>query len=377
MTSSNGLSWGGTKRGERRRSWSVALEIKLNGLSPLPTAPVKYFTGELPAQPIKIAFVFSGNGSQWAGMGVEAYQENRHFRQCFQSFSALFEYYLGERLTDILVSADLSSRLADTKVAQPLLFAVQVSLSDCLSALGVKPDVVLGHSVGEIAAAYVAKALTAAEAVAIIAKRSLHQDLLAGEGKMAAVVLDEDGALAFAKAHDLDDICIAAINAPNSVTISGPVHQIEAFKNAARQAHIVVHILDINYPFHHPIIDRAKDAFLADLLDVAPDAGTASFISTVTGELYDGRLLDTKYWWRNVRDPVLFKVACQAAMAMGCNLFIEIAPRPILSNYVTEIAKEASIQAVAVPTLLREVPLPGRDPVSQSFARAVAHGAPA
>ncbi len=351
------------------------MEIKLNGLNPLPKAPVKYFTGELPAQPIKIAFVFSGNGSQWAGMGVEAYQENRHFRQCFESFSALFEYYLGEKLIDILVSDDLSLRLADTKVAQPLLFAVQVSLSDCLSALGVKPDVVLGHSVGEIAAAYVAKALTAAEAVAIIAKRSLHQDLLAGEGRMAAVVLDEDGALAFAKSHDLDDICIAAINAPNSVTISGPVHQIEAFKNAARKAHIVVHILDINYPFHHPIIDRAKDAFLADLVDIAPDTGVISFISTVTGELYDGRLLDTKYWWRNVRDPVLFKVACQAAMVMGCNLFIEIAPRPILLSYVTEIAKEASIQAVAVPTLLREVPIHGRDPVSQSFARAVAHGA--
>ncbi|NTF86801.1 SDR family NAD(P)-dependent oxidoreductase [Agrobacterium rhizogenes] len=334
-------------------------------------------TGEVPGQAVKIAFVFSGNGSQWAGMGVEAYQENRHFRQCFQSFSALFEYYIGEKLTDILVSSDLSLRLADTKIAQPLLFAVQASLSDCLAALGVKPDIVFGHSVGEIAAAYAAKALTAAEAVAIVAKRSLHQDLLAGAGKMAAVVLNEDAALAFAKSNGLGEICIAAINAPNSVTISGPVHEIEAFKDAARRAHIVAHILDINYPFHHPIIDRAKDAFLADLPDVAPDAGTGSFISTVTGELHDGRLLDTQYWWRNVRDPVLFKVACQAAIAMGCNLFIEIAPRPILSNYVMEIAKQASVQVVAIPTLLREAPVPGRDPVSQSFARAVAHGAPA
>ncbi len=78
-------------------------------------------TGEVPGQAVKIAFVFSGNGSQWAGMGVEAYQENSHFRQCFQSFSALFEYYLGEKLTDILVSSDLSLRLADTKIAQPVL----------------------------------------------------------------------------------------------------------------------------------------------------------------------------------------------------------------------------------------------------------------
>ncbi|OCJ12015.1 beta-ketoacyl synthase [Rhizobium sp. AC27/96] len=333
--------------------------------------------GEAPAQATKIAFVFSGNGSQWAGMGVGAYQENRHFRQCFQSFSALFEYYLGEKLTDLLVAPDLSARLADTKIAQPLLFAVQASLSDCLWAMGVRPDAVFGHSVGEIAAAYAAKALTAAEAVAIVAKRSLHQDLLAGEGKMAAVVLNEDAAIAFARSNGLDSICIAAINAPNSVTISGPVGEIEAFRDAARKAHIVAHILDINYPFHHPIIDRAKDAFLADLPDVAPDDGAGTFISTVTGELRDGRLLDAQYWWRNVRDPVLFKAGCQAAMAMGCNLFIEISPRPILTNYVAEIAKQASIQVIAIPTLPREAPIAGHDPVSQSFARAVANGAPA
>ena len=333
--------------------------------------------GEAPAQPAKIAFVFSGNGSQWAGMGVGAYQENRHFRQCFQSFSALFEYYLGEKLTDLLAAPDLGSRLADTKIAQPLLFAVQASLSDCLWAMGVKPDAVFGHSVGEIAAAYAAKALTAAEAVAIVAKRSLHQDLLAGEGKMAAVVLNEEVALTFARSHGLDNICVAAINAPNSVTISGPVSEIEAFKDAARKSQIVAHVLDINYPFHHPIIDRAKDAFLADLPDVAPDSGTGTFISTVTGELSDGRLLDTQYWWRNVRDPVLFKAGCQTAMAMGCNLFIEISPRPILSNYVAEIAKQSSVQVVAIPTLLREGHLAGHDPVSQLFARAVANGAPA
>ncbi|NLR95698.1 SDR family NAD(P)-dependent oxidoreductase [Rhizobium sp. P38BS-XIX] len=333
--------------------------------------------GEAPMQATKIAFVFSGNGSQWAGMGVGAYQENRHFRQCFQSFSALFEYYLGEKLTDILVAPDLSSRLSDTKIAQPLLFAVQASLSDCLWATGVRPDAVFGHSVGEIAAAYAAKALTAAEAVAIVAKRSLHQDLLAGEGKMAAVVLNEDAALAFAKTHGLNSICIAAINAPNSVTISGPVAEIEAFKDAARKSQIVAHVLDINYPFHHPIIDRAKDAFLADLPDVAPDGGAGTFISTVTGALRDGRLLDAQYWWRNVRDPVLFKAGCLAAMDMGCNLFIEISPRPILSNYIADIAKQASIQVIAIPTLLREAPAAGHDPVSQSFARAVANGAPA
>ncbi|APO75898.1 beta-ketoacyl synthase protein [Rhizobium etli 8C-3] len=329
--------------------------------------------GEVPGQGVRVAFVFAGNGSQWPGMGVDAYRENAHFRQCFQSFSALFEYYLGEKLTDLLFSKDLPERLADTKIAQPMLFAVQAALTDCLSAQGLRPDAVFGHSVGEIAAAYAAKVLTAAEAVAIVAKRSQHQDLLAGEGKMAAVVMSADAALAFAKANGFDNICIAAINAPNSVTISGPSDEVQAFRDAARKAQIVAHVLDINYPFHHPIIDRAKDAFFDDLPDLEPDAGTGTFISTVTGRHADGQTLDTAYWWRNVRDPVLFKDACEAAMEMGCNLFIEISPRPILSNYVTDIAKSISHQAAVIPTLARESGT-GRDPVAQSFARAVAHG---
>lgn len=331
--------------------------------------------GEAPAQAAKIAFVFSGNGAQWAGMGVEAYNENRHFRQCFQSFSALFEYHLGEKLTDVLVSSDLPLRLGDTKIGQPLLFAVQASLSDCLAALGVRPEVVFGHSVGEIAAAYAAKALTAAEAVAIVSKRSRYQDIFAGQGKMAAVVLNEEAALAFAKSNGLDNVCIAAINAPNSVTISGPVEEVQAFRDAARKAQIVAHVLDINYPFHHPIIDSAKDAFLADLPEIEPETGSCTYISTVTGKVQDGRGLDAEYWWHNVREPVLFKSAAETALELGCNLFIEISPRPILGNYVSEVAKQHSAQAVVTSTLQREVPVQGRDPVAQSFARAVAFGA--
>lgn len=331
--------------------------------------------GEALAQNARIAFVFSGNGAQWAGMGVAAYQENRHFRQCFQSFSALFEYHLGEKLTDLIVSADLAQRLGDTKIAQPLLFAVQASLSDCLATLGVKPEAVFGHSVGEVAAAYAARILTAAEVVAIVAKRSRYQDMFAGKGKMAAVALNEEAAAAFASGNGLENICVAAINAPNSVTISGPSDEIQAFKDAARKVQIAVHILDINYPFHHPIIDSARDAFLADLPEIGPEAGTCTFISTVTGTVQDGRGLDAEYWWHNVREPVLFRSATETALQMGCTLLVEISPRAILSSYLTDIARQQSVQASVIPTLPREPHKPGRDPVAQSFARAVAHGA--
>lgn len=331
--------------------------------------------GEAVVRDAKVAFVFSGNGSQWAGMGVEAFRENLHFRQCFTSVSALFKFHSDITLTDLLTDPDLDKKLADTKIAQPLLFAVQAALSDSLVAMGIKPVAVFGHSVGEIAAAYAAGALSLVDAVSIVAKRSLHQDLLAGHGTMAAAMLGEEAARAFAEARGLDELCVAAINAHNSVTISGPAEQISAFRDAARKAKIPVQLLDINYPFHHPIIDRAKDAFLSDIPDIAPRRTELTYLSTVTGAALEGTQLDPDYWWKNVREPVRFQAAAEAAIEMGCRLFIEISPKPILSSYVKETIKQAAAPAMVVPTLLRDVGETGQDPISAAMARAVAHGA--
>lgn len=331
--------------------------------------------GEAPVKNAPIAFVFSGNGSQWAGMGVEAFRENLHFRQSFTSVSALFKFHADIVLTDLLTDPELDKKLADTKIAQPLLFAIQAALSDSLVAMGIKPAAVFGHSVGEIAAAYAAGALSLVDAVAIVAKRSLHQDMLAGQGTMAAVMLGEAAARAFAEARGLNALCVAAVNAHNSVTISGPVHEVTAFRDAARKAKIPVQILDINYPFHHPIIDQAKEAFLADIPDISPRRTELTYFSTVTGGALDGTELDPDYWWKNVREPVRFQAAAEAALELGCRLFIEISPRPILSSYVKETVKQAAFPATVVPTLLRDLGVPGHDPVSASMARAVAHGA--
>ncbi|WP_132663928.1 type I polyketide synthase [Rhizobium sp. PP-CC-3G-465] len=332
-------------------------------------------TGEAVTRDAKVAFVFSGNGSQWAGMGADAFRENLHFRQCFTSISALFKFHADLDLAALLTDPDLAHKLADTKIAQPLLFAVQAALSDSLVAMGIKPTAVFGHSVGEIAAAYAAGALSLVDAVAIVAKRSLHQDLLAGKGTMAAVMLGDEAAQAFAEKHGIANVCVAAINARNSVTISGPVAEVTAFRDAARKAKIPVQILDINYPFHHPIIDQAKKAFMGDIPDLAPRTTEIAYLSTVTGERLDGSQLDVDYWWKNVREPVRFQAATEAAIALGCTLFLEISPRPILSSYVKETIKAATAPGIVVPTLLKEVAAKGIDPVSRAMARAIAHGA--
>ena len=330
--------------------------------------------GEVPGKVTKTAFVYAGNGSQWAGMGLDAYRESSQFRSRFDHFSQLFQSRADIDISALLFADDLDQQLRDTRIAQPLLFAVQAALTDCLVSYGVKPDLVFGHSVGEVAAAYAAGILSAEDATTVVTIRSKHQHALAGMGTMAAVVMSEPAAVAFAQRHGLDNIKVAATNAHNSVTISGPIEEIKSFKAAAQTTRNTVHILDINYPFHHPVIDGERDAFLAEIPSLSPQPGHTTFVSTVTGSAIDGQLLDATYWWRNVREPIAFEAAVNVALEAGSNIFIEISPRPILSTYVTETAKQISASAVVLPTLARPGLGDGIDPVKRSALRAMSHG---
>lgn len=330
--------------------------------------------GEAPGKTVQTAFVFAGNGSQWSGMALDAYRENPTFRRRFDYHAALFEDRSGQDLLSILDDAQLDHMLKDTRIAQPLLFAIQASLTDCLAEQGVRPDMVLGHSVGEIAGAYAAGILTSADAATVTAVRSGCQHALAGAGTMAAVALSEAATEDFILRHGLVRICVAAVNAPNSVTISGDVGEIAEFKRLAQKSRIPVRILDIDYPFHHPAIDNERGAFLAAIPAITPLAGHTRFVSTVTGDVLQGVALDANYWWRNVREPVAFGAAVSTAINAGCNLFIEISPRPILLGYVQETARQTAAAVAAIPTLSRPGSDGGIDPVQAAALRAVAHG---
>ncbi len=329
--------------------------------------------GEAPAGETRIAFAFSGNGSQWIGMAQDAYRYDRDFFDRFNEICAAFKPWFDVDLVSLFVSQDLAASLPDTRIAQALLFAIQATLSDRLISRNIKPWMVFGHSVGEIAAAYCAGALSLEHAVAVVAVRSRHQHALAGEGKMAAVALSADRALEVARRNGLSGIEVGAINTPSSVTISGPVAEIKAFKDIGRKEHIPVHILDIDYPFHHPIIDRERDAFLAEIPAYQPRSGDIKFISSVTGTIESGDKLDAVYWWRNVRDAVRFADATAEALEQGCNLFIEIGPRPILSSYLAENTRQAGVSVSILSTLTR--PALSTNPLPHIVAQAVSCGA--
>ncbi|MFC3071887.1 type I polyketide synthase [Shinella pollutisoli] len=331
--------------------------------------------GEAPAADPKVAFVFAGNGAQWAGMGVEAFRSNDSFRRHLTAISALFEAHLDERLSTLLTDPALEERLSDTRVAQPLLFSIQVALAQCLIGAGIKPAAVLGHSIGEVAAAHIAGALSLVDAVAVVAVRSRCQHVTQGRGTMAAALCSEETALEFLRRNGFDDLTVGAVNASNSITISGPGDKIAAMRTLARRQKIAVQPLDIDYPFHHPLIDEAKEEFLKTLPALSPREAEYDFISTVTGDVIDGVKLDAAYWWRNVREPVHFMQGMARAMAAGCNLLVEISPRAILTNYLKDAVKVAGASAQIISTLGKEDEKEGQDPVSRCIMRAIAHGA--
>ncbi|WLR93289.1 SDR family NAD(P)-dependent oxidoreductase [Shinella zoogloeoides] len=346
----------------------AVIDDQLAGLAGMAAA-----VGEAPVGEPRVAFVFAGNGAQWAGMGVDALRTNPDFRRHFSAISALFEDQIGEKLTALLVADDLAERLADTRVAQPLLFSIQVALAQCLIGAGIRPAAVLGHSIGEVAAAHIAGALSLVDAVAVVAVRSRCQHITKGKGTMAAALCGEEAARDFIRRNGLDGLTVAAVNAGNSVTISGPKDEIAALRTIGRRQKLAVQLLEIDYPFHHPLVDEAKEEFLRTLPKIAPRATEYDFISTVTGERIDGIELDGAYWWRNVREPVYFMQGVAQALAQGCNLLMEISPRPILTNYLKDAVKTSGAPAQLVPTLDKSEDT--GDPVANCIIRALAHGA--
>ncbi len=329
-------------------------------------------TGLAPSSPPKVCFVYSGNGCQWAGMGRIAFDRNAVFRRHFHTVDALFGELGDWSLVNALHDPGLADLLKQTRIAQPLLFAIQSALTASLTELGLRPDMVLGHSVGEVAAAEASGAISLAEAVRVIFHRSEHQEAAHGLGGMAAVNLSHHEAEALILGSGEEGLEIAATNSPGSVTISGPAKAIHAFSRIARRGRVAVRVLDLAYPFHSGLLEALRLPLLESLGDVAANAGTTPFISTVTGDVLAGEALDGEYWWRNVREPVRFRDAIEAAGRQGATLFVEIGPRPILSNNIADTLSEAGLDGSVIPSLVEKADQ--SDPLPMVAARALVLG---
>ncbi len=297
------------------------------------------------------AFIYSGNGSQWPGMGGQLLKEEPLFRRAIEEVDALFRRHADFSLADELAGKNGQGRYAYTEFAQPALFAFQVGVTQMLRHHGLTPVAVAGHSVGEVAAAWAAGALTLEAAIEVIFHRSQLQATVKGKGAMTAIGLGRDAAMAVLLDLGLwPTLTLAGINSSRGVTIAGGADallQLEAHLGAGK---IFQRRLDIDYAFHSRTMNEIEIGVRAALADIKPRKCDVPFYSTVTGKLVNGAELNAEYWWNNIRQPVLFEQAIKNLLADGTNIFIEVGPHPVLRSYINSCLKDMDIEGRIVCT---------------------------
>ena len=333
--------------------------------------PALVVEGRAVASPARLAFTFSGNGSQWFGMGRDLLADPLA-GEWIARVDAALRPLTGWSVAATLASSGPENIYERTEIAQPALFALQVAVFEWLRAHGVEAGAMVGHSVGEVAAAYAAGALTLADACRVIAERSRAQAPTAGAGRMAALGLSEADA-ASAIAPYGEGLTIAAVNAPRSVTVAGDAVAIEALGGEFAGGNVFFRALDLDYAFHSRAMDPIRAGLIAQLAGLEPREGGARFVSTVAGGAVDGGRLDAEYWWDNIRKPVRFAAAIGALAADGYNIFLEIGPHAVLDGYVRECLRGSGGEGVSIPTLRREAL--ERDALWLALGRCYAAGA--
>lgn len=303
------------------------------------------------ARPVgKTVFVFPGQGSQWVGMGLELLERSTVFADHLQRCEKALREYVDWSLIDVIRAAPGAPGLDRVDVVQPVLWAIMVSLAELWRSLGVTPDAVIGHSQGEIAAAYVAGALSLEDAAKVVALRSRLLVQLSGAGGMASVAVHLDRAQELL-APWTGRLNIAAVNGVSSIVVSGQVEAVAELVSRCDADGIRARRIDVDYASHSFQVDAIRDDLIAAVKDVAPRSSEVAFYSTVTGALLDTAALSADYWYRNIRETVQFERAVRAASGAGHQVFIESSPHPVLIAGIEETL--GADQPVTIPSLGR------------------------
>ena len=300
-------------------------------------------------------FVFSGQGPQWWGMGRELLREEKIFREKIEECNELFREFADWGLIEELLRDESTSRMQQTAIAQPAVFSLQIALASLWQSWGVKPAAVVGHSVGEAAAAHVAGALTLREAARLIFQRGRCMNAVPGTGRMLAASLDAKQAEEVA-ANYPGQVDIAAYNSPHSVTFSGDAQPLDQIAHALESRGVFNRFLQVKYAFHSHHMDAVKDDLLRALGKVEISPARVNMISTVTGTAVDSAALDVNYWWGNIRKPVRFSAAISELSGHGHALFLELSAHPALTVAISETLAHHSAAGKALFSLRRKEP---------------------
>lgn len=294
--------------------------------------------------------VFPGQGSQWPGMAAELLGTSTVFTTALRECAAAIARYVAWNVEDVLRQRPGAPTLDRVEIVQPVLFAVHVALAALWTANGLVPEAVIGQSQGEIAAAYVAGALSLDDAARIITMRSaLFAETLVGRGAIASIMLSANVVQPMLSTYG-GLLELAGDIGPNTATVAGA---------GAALDHMVAHlgvpatIIPASIPSHYWAVAPLRDRLLELLAPVRPRRARIPMYSTVTGAAINWRALGAEYWYANARQPVLFRPAMRTALARGERVFVESSAHPVLMAAMAATAQEAGLAATVAGTLRR------------------------
>ncbi|MCH0569853.1 acyltransferase domain-containing protein [Streptomyces sp. MUM 136J] len=301
----------------------------------------------------KVAFLCSGTGSQWLGMGRQLLPAMPAFRASLLTVDDRLRALLGYSVVDQLLADEEHARLDDMEVVQPLLFAVQIALADAWRSLGVTPGLVLGQSVGEFAAAHIAGALDLDDATLLVAHHArLVQQLAVGRGDTMVVGADAGTVRSLLAAFD-GGVTVSGCNSPLSTSVSGESATLRKLAERLAEQGVVCHPVRMGYAAHSPLVDPVLAPLRAALEGISPRAARIPLVSTVTGQLIDGEALGPDYWSDSVRCESRLMSAVQGLPEHDVDVVVELSPHPVLQKPVRESLAESPLHCL--PSLQRGV----------------------
>ncbi|MDH2426539.1 acyltransferase domain-containing protein [Sphaerisporangium sp. TRM90804] len=300
--------------------------------------------------PARVAFVFPGQGSQWPGMTRDLLSSSEVYREALRRCSEAVEAETGwSVLRRLETGAPLTDRVDEI---QPALWAVQVALAALWRSLGVEPDLMIGHSMGEVAAACVAGALEPADAAAVICRRSGLAQRIGGRGAMVSVGLGEAAAESALDGYE-DRVAVGAVNGPSSTVLSGDPAALREIGREFDRRGVFHRAVPVVFASHSPQVDELKDDLRLALREVRPAAARVPIWSTVLDELTDGAGFDAGYWVRNLRDRVRFASAVTRVADAAPTVFVEVSPHAVLTGAMRECLSDRGLRGTVTASMRR------------------------